>query len=74
VRAILDAADAYVWDPAIATHDQMFKSLALTETAIYAIIDVDRKTVHVVRGSQIQVSRARVHPYIKKLGFEVVDE
>ena len=74
MRAILDATDVYAWNPTIASHDAAFKSLGLAETAIYAIIDVDLKTVRVVRGSQVQVSRARVHPYIKKLAFEVADE
>jgi len=74
VRAILDATDVYAWNPTIASHDAAFKNLDLAETAIYAIIDVDRKTVRVVRGSQVQISRARVHPYIRKLGFEVVNE
>ena len=74
VRAILDATDVYAWDPTTASHDHAFRSLGLDETAIYVIVNVDRKTVRVVRGSQVQLSRARVHPYIKKLGFEVVDE
>jgi hypothetical protein len=74
VRAILDVRDAYAWDPTTAFHDAVFKSLGLDETAIYAIMDVGRRTVRVVRGSQVQVSRARVHPYIKKLAFEVADE
>ena len=74
MRAILDATDVYAWNPTIASHDAAFKSLGLAETAIYAIIEVDRKTVRVVRGSQVQVLRARAHPYLKKLGFEVVDE
>ncbi len=73
MRAILDAADVYVWDPAIASHDEMFKNLGLTETAIYAVIDVGRKAVRVVRGSQVQVSRARIHPYVKKLAFDVAE-
>ena len=74
MRAILDATDVYAWNPTIASHDDAFKSLGLAETAIYAIMNVDRKAVRVVRGSQVQISRARAHPYIKKLGFEVVDE
>ena len=74
VRAILDATDVYAWNPTIAPHDDVLKTLGLPETAIYAIMNVDRKTVRVVRGSQVQISRARVHPYIRKLGFEVVNE
>ena len=74
MRAILDATDVYAWHPTIASHDAAFKSLGLAETAIYAIIEIDRKTVRVVRGSQVQVSRATAHPYIKKLGFQVVGE
>ena len=74
VRAIFDVRDVYAWDPTTAFQHAVFKSLGLDETAIYAIMDVDRKTVRVVRGSQVQVSRARVHPYIKKLAFEVADE
>jgi hypothetical protein len=74
VRAIFDVTDAYAWDPATASHDDGFKTLGLAETAIYAIMNVDRKTVRVVRGSQVQVARARAHPYIKKLGFQVVGE
>ena len=74
VRAILDATDVYAWNPTIAYHDDVLKTLSLPETAIYAIINVDRTTVRVVGGSQVQVSRARVHPYIRKLGFEVVNE
>jgi hypothetical protein len=74
VRAIFDVTDVYAWDPTTASHDNVFKTLGLDETAIYAIMNVDRKTVRVVRGSAIHVSRAREHPYIKKLRYEVVDE
>ena len=69
MRAILDATDVYAWNPTIASHDEGFKTLGLSETAIYAIMNVDRKTVRVVRGSQVHVAHARAHPYIKKLGF-----
>ena len=74
MRAIFAGDRVYAWNPTIASHDDAFKTLGVAETAIYAIINVDQKTVHVVRGSQVQVSHARVHPYIKKRGFEVVDE
>ena len=74
MRAIFDATDVYAWNPTTASHDEGFKTLGLSETAIYAIMNVDRKTVRVVRGSQVHVAHARAHPYIKKLGFEVVDE
>jgi len=74
VRAILDATDVYAWNPTIASHDAAFKSLGLVETAIYAIMNVNQKTVRVVRGSRVQVSRARVDACIKTLGFEAVDE
>jgi len=74
VRAIFDASDVYAWDPMAAFHDDVFKSLGLAEIAICAIINVDRKTVRVVRGSQRKVSQARQHPYTKKLRYEVVAE
>jgi hypothetical protein len=48
VRAIFDITDVYVWDPTTASYDEVFKILDLVETATYAIINVDRKTVRVV--------------------------
>jgi hypothetical protein len=48
VRAISDITDVYVWDPTTASYDEVFKILDLVETATYAIINVDRKTVRVV--------------------------
>ena len=74
VRAIFDVTDVYAWDPTTAFHDDVFNSLGLDATAIYAIMNVNRKTVRVVRDSAIHVSRAREHPYIKKLRYEVVVE
>ena len=61
VRAIFDIADVYVWDPTTASYDEVFQTLDLVETATYAIINVDRKTVRVVGVCKMQVAHARAH-------------
>jgi hypothetical protein len=74
LRAILDGSDVYAWDARHASHDDVIKRLGCAESAIYGLINLDRKAVRVVRGSQLHLSRAEAHPHLKKLGLKVVNE
>jgi hypothetical protein len=71
VRAIFEATNLYAWNPRLASHDEVLKKMGIDESAIFAILNLDRKTVRVVRGSGLQGSRIRAHPYIQRLGFLV---
>ena len=71
VRAIFAGDTVYAWNPTTGLHDEVMKKLKLKGSATYALVFPRARLVHVVAGSQLQVSHLQSHPYVHRMHFEV---